>query len=101
MRKSVGSGAIQAASLVLAIGSPLLEPAAMAQTPPAGAAAAPAASSDKVEVVLVTARRREETLQDVPEAVSAFGADLLADKGASDPSKTIDCDSCHVQRKNY
>ncbi|MEY4933025.1 MAG: hypothetical protein RLZZ403_1345, partial [Pseudomonadota bacterium] len=34
-----------------------------------------------VEEVLVTARRREESLQDVPIAISAFGGDALAERG--------------------
>jgi len=47
--------------------------------------AAPAgANSVSVEEVLVTARRREESLKDVPVAVSAFSAETLERIGASD-----------------
>ncbi|MES2015890.1 MAG: TonB-dependent receptor [Pseudomonadota bacterium] len=45
---------------------------------------APAATSDKVDVVRVTARRREETLQDVPVSVTAFSADQLSKQGIPD-----------------
>ena len=46
---------------------------------------APAASADKVDsVVVVTARRREETLQDVPVSVTAFNADQLSKQGIPD-----------------
>ena len=37
-----------------------------------------------VDDVVVTARRREETLKDVPVAVSAFSAEQLEQKGAAD-----------------
>ncbi|MFL6660409.1 MAG: TonB-dependent receptor [Massilia sp.] len=55
--------------------------AAHAQT---AADAAPAATSDKMDVVVVTARRREETLQDVPVSVTAFNADQLSKQGVPD-----------------
>ncbi|MBL8513586.1 MAG: TonB-dependent receptor, partial [Betaproteobacteria bacterium] len=45
-----------------------------------------AASGEKVEKVVVTARRREETLQDVPISVTAFTADSLAKAGTPDIS---------------
>ncbi|PXA86095.1 TonB-dependent receptor [Caulobacter sp. D4A] len=51
---------------------------AVAQEKPA------AEQSVGVEEVVVTARRREETLKDVPVAVSAFSADKLEKQGASD-----------------
>ncbi|MBO9710144.1 MAG: TonB-dependent receptor [Caulobacter sp.] len=47
--------------------------------------AAPVATSDtSVEELVVTARRREETLKDVPIAVSAFSAERLERQGAAD-----------------
>ena len=48
------------------------------------AGAAPAANSDNPNVVVVTARRREETLQDVPVSVTAFNADQLSKQGIPD-----------------
>ena len=46
---------------------------------------APAASAnDNPNVVVVTARRREETLQDVPVSVTAFNADQLSKQGIPD-----------------
>ena len=43
-------------------------------------AAADAAASDNNGVIVVTARRREETLIDVPIAVSAFSGEKLAEQ---------------------
>jgi iron complex outermembrane recepter protein len=48
------------------------------------AALAQSAAVDAVTEVVVTARRREESLQDVPIAVTAYGADQLADMAALD-----------------
>jgi len=50
---------------------------ALAQEPAAG-------QEDIVEEVIVTARRREETLQGVPVAVSALGEERLEQTGATD-----------------
>jgi len=71
MRRKHLSLAIGSALLASAIGSPL----ALAQD-------APAATQSKndpktLDVVTVTARKREETLQEVPVAVTAFTADAL------------------------
>ncbi|MBW3549760.1 MAG: TonB-dependent receptor, partial [Proteobacteria bacterium] len=76
--------------LSLAIGCALLAPTAWAQDiPEQGAADQSAATQDTtaqdraatprttLEAVTVTARKREETLQDVPVAVTAFTADAL------------------------
>ncbi len=57
-----------------------LHGAALAQTQPAAPAAKAAADATdvtKLEAVTVTTRRREETLQDVPVAVTAFSAAAL------------------------
>jgi iron complex outermembrane receptor protein len=70
--KLPGSGA--AALLVLA--SAGLAPPALAQQ-------GDQASGDITEIV-VTARRREESLQDVPVAVSVFSAQQLEERGATD-----------------
>ena len=48
------------------------------------AGAAPAATVENAGVVVVTARRREETLQDVPVSVTAYTADTLSKQGISD-----------------
>jgi iron complex outermembrane receptor protein len=45
---------------------------------------APRAVEPTVEEVIVTARRREESLKDVPVAVSAFSAETLERQGATD-----------------
>ncbi len=55
-----------------------------AATAPAPALAQEAAAASPVEEVLVTARRREESLQDVPIAVSAYSAERLDAAGAVD-----------------
>ena len=41
-------------------------------------------SAAQVEEIVVTARRREESLQDVPISVTAFTADALDQTGAPD-----------------
>jgi iron complex outermembrane receptor protein len=63
-----------------AVASLLSVPAVFAQdAPPAGKDAAAG-----VEEITVTARRRDESLQDVPIAMSAFSAERLDDTGALD-----------------
>ncbi len=52
--------------------------------PPAATAPAKADNPEKIEEVKVTARRREESLQDVPVSVTAFTAEQLAKSGTSD-----------------
>ena len=42
------------------------------------------ANTDQIEKVVVTARRREETLQDVPVSVTAFNADQISKQGIPD-----------------
>jgi iron complex outermembrane receptor protein len=48
------------------------------------AGGAPAAAEENVSKVVVTARRREETLQDVPVSVTAFSADQLSKQAVPD-----------------
>ena len=80
--------------LSLAIGCVLLSPLAWAQDAPSdatpqAAAITPAQQAKKdaeattLGAVTVTARRREESIQDVPVAVSAFGEEQLKDLQAS------------------
>ena len=59
---------------------------ALALTFGLGAASAPvvAESADVIEEVIVTATRREESIQDVPIAVSAFTGEDLASRGVTD-----------------
>ena len=59
--------------------------ATLAAAPLGAQESAPAAdSAGPIEEVTVTARRREESLQDVPIAVSAFSAEQLEQIGAVD-----------------
>jgi iron complex outermembrane recepter protein len=76
----------------------LLSVAATMAVPAAGAPVQPAGERLMLEEVVVTARRRAETLQEVPIAVTAFSGDALALRGARDitelaeivPSVTIE-----------
>ena len=85
--------------LSLAIGCVLLSPAAWAQQAgdpatqeapvqeqPGTASAQADANARTLDTVTVTARRRTESIQDVPVAVSAFSEEQLADLQASDVS---------------
>ena len=58
--------------------------ASMFAVPAVLAQDAPSAQAAGLEEVTVTARRREESLQDVPIAVSAFSAERLENAGAPD-----------------
>lgn len=58
--------------------------AAMAGMPGVATAQAPAQGISVVEELVVTARRREESLKDVPVAVTAVSADRLEATGAAD-----------------
>ena len=59
-------------------------PLAYAQSAPEAAAPAATANADEPQKVVVTARRREETLQDVPVSVTAFTEEQLAKQGIPD-----------------
>ncbi|MEN1940658.1 TonB-dependent receptor [Luteimonas sp. MJ246] len=76
---------IRATSLSLAIVVALAAPALHAQDS-APAQAQPASSATDLDAITVTARRRVESIQDVPVAVSAFGEEELKDLQASDVS---------------
>ncbi len=65
--------AIRHSGLSLAIALGLFAPLGHAQE----AADAPASESGTLDTIKVTARKREETLQDVPVAVTAFTPDTL------------------------
>lgn len=52
--------------------------------PPAALAQADAAADDDRDVVYVTARKREENIQDVPLAITAFGAEDIARRGITE-----------------
>src|SRR5690606_8234882 len=72
----------RATTLSLAIVLALAAPAAAAQD--ADAAQAPAArDATELDTITVTARRRTESIQDVPVAVSAFGEEQLRDLQAT------------------
>ena len=71
--------------LALLTGGSLLPATAIAQT------AAPAASDDNgLTDIVVTARRREENLQEVPIAVTAFTAEAIRAKGIVDRTTLAD-----------
>ena len=71
--------------LALAIAFGLSTFAAQAQDPtqPTGGATAPATDATTLDGIVVTARRRAESIQDVPVAVSAFGEEQLRDLQAN------------------
>jgi iron complex outermembrane receptor protein len=83
--------------LSLAIGCVLLAPSAWAQDAANATEAAPTSSATTLDAVTVTARKREETLQEVPVAVTAFTAEALdrlnvrdlADLDALVPNMTV------------
>ena len=60
--------------LSLAIGCILLAPSAWAQE---SAPAEATSNATTLDAITVTARKREETLQDIPVAVTAFTAEAL------------------------
>jgi Amino acid kinase family/TonB-dependent Receptor Plug Domain len=70
--------AVKHSSLSLAIALGLCAPLASAQESPTGAEAEQGTQDrSTLDTIMVTARKREETLQDVPVAVTAFTPDTL------------------------
>ncbi len=73
--------------------------ASMFAVPAVLAQDAPSAKAGGLEEITVTARRREESLQDVPIAVSAFSAERIqasarrTSRGCSSPRRTSPCRS--------
>jgi len=64
--------------LVLAFACVLVHDAAIAQAPPAGKPTEPESDGNEaLDAIVVTARRRAESLQDTPVAVTALSADAL------------------------
>lgn len=92
MLNSFWRASLLASAAVVSVSAPNFAMAAPA------APAAAAADKDSTETVVVTARRRDESLKDVPVAVSAFSATLLntvgarniTDLGKNTPNATIE-----------
>jgi iron complex outermembrane receptor protein len=91
---------LQLASLALAVASANWMPAAVAQDAGQGQ------SFGFLEEIVVTARRREESAQDIPVAVTAMNSDMLRsqnitelnDLGAQVPSSSVYSWSASVRR---
>lgn len=81
-------------ALALASSSCLIPAAAFAQTAPAATTTTDdktaAASDTGLGDIVITARRREENLQDVPLAVTAFSPAALTQKGITDRTSLAD-----------
>lgn len=79
-------------ALVVALlaGGSLLPVAAQAQTVASPAAQDRAGSDEGLGDIVVTARRREENLQSVPIAVTAFTSETIAQKGITDRTSLAD-----------
>src|SRR6478609_1831780 len=74
-RRLLAGGAVLASALWAMLGAP----ASAQDTPPADAQVE-ASDADQGNAILVTARRREETLQETPVAISVFSAETLAER---------------------
>lgn len=70
--------------VVLLAGSSLLPSVAQAQAATEPAAGEEASADGGLADIVVTARRREENLQSVPVAVTAFTAETISEKGITD-----------------
>ncbi|MBB6599449.1 TonB-dependent receptor [Luteimonas sp. MC1825] len=77
---------IRCTTLSLAIVMALAAPALQAQDAPADEAPAARTAATQLDAITVTARRRTESIMDVPVAVSAFGEEQLKDLQATDIS---------------
>lgn len=74
------SGAVSASAIALCA---LAAPAQAQDVAPTAQAAAPAADAGGLEEIVVTAQKRKERLQDVPIAVAAVNAAMLAKAGVN------------------
>jgi iron complex outermembrane recepter protein len=74
MKSIVASRGLRYAMLVLIIGDLTGSPPAGAQEP-----AGPGASGNEVQTITVTARKREESLAEVPTSITAFTSETLKD----------------------
>ena len=72
---------------VLSLFAPLLAPFASAQSPAASAA---------IEEIVVVAQKREQLVQDIGIAVTAFSGRTLRERGIDQPGKRF---STHTQRQ--
>ena len=59
-----------------------------------------AISETALEEIIVTAQRSEESLQDVPIAVTALTGDMLQDKGVINPSD-LQMQGCRFTKTKY
>lgn len=76
--------------IALALSSSLIPAAALAQSGPPSGQGDDAAGTGGFEEIVVTARRREENLQDVPIAVTAFTQEALQQKAVTDRTSLAD-----------
>ena len=70
----------------LAIGIGSMQHAMTAQAQGAEVADASTAQGGGLEIITVTARRKEESLQDVPDSIQAYSAEVLEAAGVRDVS---------------
>jgi iron complex outermembrane receptor protein len=77
-------------SVVLAVGASVLPGVAYGQDASTADPAVEAADESGLNDIVVTARRREENLQEVPIAVTAYSAEALVQKGITDRTSLAD-----------